>query len=206
MKYNKNTYLQILKPFELLSACFAVCACGNNSDFSSQHDDEKVNDYLGLDPRVREIIRQCFGTDTLDLAQLQELVVQLAMLGGIAIPWGPTMTEPRGLLLFINQNIERFVVVFDRVILREPMANFETVDDSQGLDPRVMERIGQCFGTNTLDLAQLQDLVLQLAVLTNIAIPWGPTMTEGQRLLRFINQNIERFVEVFDRVIPREPM
>ncbi|MDR2401928.1 MAG: hypothetical protein LBD32_00455 [Cytophagales bacterium] len=42
MKYNKNTYLQILKSFGILSSSFTVCSCGNN-DFSSRYDDEKIS-------------------------------------------------------------------------------------------------------------------------------------------------------------------
>lgn len=44
MRYNKNTYLQILKSFGILSSSFALCACGNfGNDFSTQHDDEKLS-------------------------------------------------------------------------------------------------------------------------------------------------------------------
>ena len=45
MRYNKNTYLKILKSFGILSSSFALCACGNfANDSLSQHDDEKLSE------------------------------------------------------------------------------------------------------------------------------------------------------------------
>jgi hypothetical protein len=120
------------------------------------------------------------------------------------------MTEGQRLLRFINQNIERFVEVFDRVIPREPMKTPTLRDDGstlqgneydlRGGDERVDEKVGRCFGHNSPDLAQLQEWAVRLARLSNTLPPFGDTMRRRGWIRDWVMDNFEALTPFFSGV------